>query len=550
MLLSAALVLTLCISCGIAASAVVDYSSQEAIDKYGDSGLHVVLVFHTTEARENVLQDLIQPLSLNQEKLSFVLVDRQQLPHVARNYYLPSDVPECYIMVIPPGKKSGIHIPPGNIPYTLQSLSHLLASMVNGPDSQKLNVLAVDGRNLPQTLASMSKNVIAAVCWNGGSNQCNDFRLLLESTVTTEQRQYVEPIVVTVQNLKDVPGMIVPSINFYNISSHQWTMCESEITQCLANILNPSSLPKKAERVHPWMAEELKEDDYFGQMAQKEPPAMLPPSLFLTDKSFASHVTQYPTAVVVFCLKWSPRCKHVFHHVASAAKELEQGNNNNTSLKIVNCNDFPDVCALNGVTSYPTVLMFHGDVNHSQQYQGILDVEHLLEAVGLHQPSQQQLPLAELRPDTLPALFSSLPGSALVLFCMSQEKAEKTFQTHSPKNAHHRLSWAWVDSNYYPLLQKLVPSISDGSILILDFNEGKIYCNPLGPQQKPLTDFVEDFVAKRLKPDGMFAEKKWLPLQPPISFPSSEFENIPMKMQKAPTMSKMSDQSSKGHDEL
>ena len=54
----------------------MDYSSEEVIARNGNSGLHVVLVFHTTEAREMLLEDLVLPLSDKNKQLAFVLVDR------------------------------------------------------------------------------------------------------------------------------------------------------------------------------------------------------------------------------------------------------------------------------------------------------------------------------------------------------------------------------------------------------------------------------------------------------------------------------------------
>ena len=137
----------------------------------------------------------------------------------------------------------------------------------------------------------------------------------------------------------------MPSINVYDITSHQWTMCGDNLTQCLALVHpNTDSRPQRP-MVHPWLSEELKEDDYIGVVTRKESPIVLPSSLLLTDMNFASHVTQYNTTVVVFCLKckfkcyWrcvcvqksdnpflgSVRCKHLFLHVISAAKELDQG---------------------------------------------------------------------------------------------------------------------------------------------------------------------------------------------------------------------------------
>lgn len=47
---------------------------------------------------------------------------------------------------------------------------------------------------------------------------------------------------------------------------------------------------------------------------------------------------------------------------------------------------------------------------------------------------------------------------------------------------------------------------------------------------------------------GMFADKKWLPLQPPIHFPSTEYETE--YDTKAPEVSKQLPSHSSGHDEL
>ena len=58
-------------------------------------------------------------------------------------------------------------MPPTNIPYTVSSLSHLFASMLNEPAPQKQGMSFVDARYVSQTVAAMPKNVIAAFCWDG-----------------------------------------------------------------------------------------------------------------------------------------------------------------------------------------------------------------------------------------------------------------------------------------------------------------------------------------------------------------------------------------------
>ncbi|KAL5493675.1 hypothetical protein EMCRGX_G014885 [Ephydatia muelleri] len=125
---------------------------------------------------------------------------------------------------------------------------------------------------------------------------------------------------------------------------------------------------------------------------------------------------------------------------------------------------------------------------------------------------------------------------------MPQERAEEVLGRLPQSGIYPGLTWAWVDR------QKLVPNVSDGSMLVLDFATGKIYCNHPGSQLKPLSIFIEDFIAERLKPDGMFADKKWLPLQPPIHFPSTEYETE--YDTKAPEVSKQLPSHSSGHDEL
>ena len=75
-------------------------------------------------------------------------------------------------------------------------------------------------------------------------------------------------------------------------------------------------------------------------------------------------------------------------------------------------------------------------------------------------------------------------------------------------------------SQYFPLLQKLVPTLADGSVLILDFANGKVYYNPPSPQLKPLFAFVEDYLGERLEPDGMCGmesgDDHWMALCIPV----------------------------------
>ena len=58
-----------------------------------------------------------------------------------------------------------------------------------------------------------------------------------------------------------------------------------------------------------------------------------------------------------------------------------------SSMAVVNCADYPDLCSSYGIVTYPTVLLFRASPNDWIPYKGMMDSRQMLKAL-LHQQAE------------------------------------------------------------------------------------------------------------------------------------------------------------------
>ncbi|CAI8006913.1 Protein disulfide-isomerase [Geodia barretti] len=129
----------------------------------------------------------------------------------------------------------------------------------------------------------------------------------------------------------------------------------------------------------------VEEDDHFGQLSFSLGTPEYPEELTLSDESFGVHINSYSTTMVTFYVPWEPHCDGVMHYMLQAMDDLPEGSD--SSMAVVNCADYPDLCSSYGIVTYPTVLLFRASPNDWIPYKGMMDSRQMLKAL-LHQQAE------------------------------------------------------------------------------------------------------------------------------------------------------------------
>ncbi|XP_071797274.1 thioredoxin domain-containing protein 16-like [Asterias amurensis] len=107
----------------------------------------------------------------------------------------------------------------------------------------------------------------------------------------------------------------------------------------------------------------------------------------LTDKTFPELIARSQLVVILFTVRWDPRCKAFLESYSSAAKTIQEANPQlSQPLTQVECFSWPDVCQLNNVTTYPAVKMYK-EGKMVADYKGSLSKEGILKAYHLYSTS-------------------------------------------------------------------------------------------------------------------------------------------------------------------
>ncbi|XP_038072854.1 thioredoxin domain-containing protein 16-like [Patiria miniata] len=110
----------------------------------------------------------------------------------------------------------------------------------------------------------------------------------------------------------------------------------------------------------------------------------------LTDKTFPEFVASAGLVVVLFTVRWDPRCKAFLESYSDAATTIQQ---NDLPADIqatatgpfaqVECYNWPDVCQLNNVTIYPTIKLYR-EGKWLTDYKGSLSDQGILKSYRLY----------------------------------------------------------------------------------------------------------------------------------------------------------------------
>ena len=94
-------------------------------------------------------------------------------------------------------------------------------------------------------------------------------------------------------------------------------------------------------------------------------------------------------------------CMHVYklcectcvyiHNIHSYDRSISIATESPSSLAVVNCADYPELCKLYTITHYPTVILFRASPNDWSQYRGMLDSRRMLRVVENREEEKEGL---------------------------------------------------------------------------------------------------------------------------------------------------------------
>ncbi|XP_063868800.1 thioredoxin domain-containing protein 16-like isoform X3 [Scylla paramamosain] len=136
-------------------------------------------------------------------------------------------------------------------------------------------------------------------------------------------------------------------------------------------------------------------------------------------------------AVIVFYLAWDPASNALLQHLSTVAPMLEE-HNSQASLYSINCFDWPIVCDMQGISTYP-VLRLYPYSRRNVTYRGPINYYHILKTILLVEQGTP-VELANMRAveDMLALKRDVHPASwfinAAVVGVFSEEKGASTFR--------------------------------------------------------------------------------------------------------------------------
>ncbi|XP_066290206.1 thioredoxin domain-containing protein 16-like isoform X2 [Branchiostoma lanceolatum] len=246
----------------------------------------------------------------------------------------------------------------------------------------------------------------------------------LESLATDTERLKEVPVVVAQINGQDNlhfmhhfnEGPLVEDLEVL-ISEHRQTAAERKrVTQ-----ENEEEFDVPEEEIQDDVVAEAVYRSRYAQLDLTYAPA-------LTDKTFPATLKEKPLVVVVFYLSWDPRSAAFLGSCSEASLALKDDTSNSSPLARVACDDWPDVCQLNNVSSYPVTKVFR-DGQYLKDYTGMLDTTALVNFVKLLQlPAPVELKSVEEVTNFREDLLSAGATNTAVLGLMGQDdQAVETF---------------------------------------------------------------------------------------------------------------------------
>ncbi|XP_022090631.1 thioredoxin domain-containing protein 16-like [Acanthaster planci] len=241
----------------------------------------------------------------------------------------------------------------------------------------------------------------------------------------------------------------------------------------------------------------------------------------LTDKTFPEFISDTGLVIVLFTVRWDPRCKAFLESYSNAAHTIQQDIPATDRppvgpLAQVECFNWPDVCQLGNVTAYPTIQLYR-EGKLVTDYRGSLSEAGILKAYRLHStanpvvldscPDCQAISKGEL-----PSWVSStLPAVVIGYFPDASTKERSEFE-HAAKMLHgqHLMAVCFKDCTQHS-------SDTDGS-------KPMVTAFKWGDHHQPLVQYSGDYTTDSLV---QFVQTATLPLVPELS-PS----NLPLHFAK------------------
>ncbi|XP_070576628.1 thioredoxin domain-containing protein 16-like [Ptychodera flava] len=182
-------------------------------------------------------------------------------------------------------------------------------------------------------------------------------------------------------------------------------------------------------------AEEIQDDpiaeDAYGIRYKKVDMESIPS---LTDKSFTTTLTEKPCVLVMFYVPWNAVTQVFMDSYSMAGNMLTmQSSDQTTPLAKVECSEWPDVCAENNVTRYPSFLLFK-DGKLVDEYTGRLETQSIVKYMALHMGSNPVIMTTREEADSFttgtffPNLEVGLQTAVLGLFDNEETSGSEAFR--------------------------------------------------------------------------------------------------------------------------
>jgi len=470
---------------------IIMYSGEDSVASIAGAKFHTAYLFDPSGSTNRYVDEFVKPLASRlYEFFNMVVVNRmsEEGKYLADQLGVTSPEKHAHITVVPPD------MPPGqDADAMVQLYSNEIRDVYQV--SEKLYDVAIGERNGTvktlndpiglDVMAQGKQHILAGFCQKGSDDCLPQLQKMtkilgLFQRLTPNALNNVNMVMAYCSSKESVKKYMVtsfPALSLYNVTSQEWRALTSDTAleqfiMFVKTIAEAASDTKKEPNWPPVidLPSPMEEDDHFGKIFSTLKRPEIPPQLYLSDKTFTSHITSHKKTLVAFYFSWCMRSAVFLFHFKAAVDHLDSTNEG--CLALVNCDDNTDICTEQGITTYPFIRIYQGAVDSFTDYTGILDSTHLLEAIGQETHPRSGEEVLELRPDTLPGIIFGHMDMPLIVWCDSNLEGRRAedFTSIAKSNKYPQFTFTWMDSSKHSkLLHKIVDDISFPALLALDF---------------------------------------------------------------------------------
>ncbi|XP_019629228.1 PREDICTED: thioredoxin domain-containing protein 16-like isoform X3 [Branchiostoma belcheri] len=254
--------------------------------------------------------------------------------------------------------------------------------------------------------------------------------ILLNIDVVPEST--LESLATDTERLREVPVVAV-QLNGQDNLNYMHHFSEDPLVEDIETLISEHGGTKKKRTIqedYEDVPEQEVEDDVVAEAVyrSKYTPLDLTYAPALTDKTFPVILKEKPLLVVVFYLSWEARSAAFLASYSEASLALKDDTSDSSPLARVACDDWPDVCQLNNVTSYPVTKVYR-DGQYQKDYKGMLETTALVNFVKLLQlPAPAELKTVKEVTNFKNLLSAGITDTVVLGLTGQEDQAEiKTF---------------------------------------------------------------------------------------------------------------------------